>query len=288
MPVVGAVKKHNKDQKVVADIHGTENELIEFNPSNLVKRTMRHAFYYYGNHVGKKYLPMFDGYLCVSHALRAHVMEKYGVTNDRFFIVPCAINFKGINVQMAWANRKEIRKKYGISDDEIVFIYSGGTSPWQCIDESVELYQKLKMQFDGRKTRICLFSGDLQTLEKYKADDVVIDSLPPSLVSKTLNMGDYAFMLRGDFVTNNVAYPNKFLEYIAGGLNVIATPYVYDVRNQIKEYGIGEIIDFDGSGVEQIKSSFHEYMSDVDKREQLLNSTCFANTLKPLVEFVKK
>lgn len=286
MPVVGAIKKYNKNQKVVADIHGTENELIEFNPSNIIKRSMRHAFYHYGNYVGKKYLNMFDGYLCVSHALREHVIEKYKVTNDNFFIVPCAIDFKGIDKENAMVNRTEIRNKYGIREDEIVFIYSGGTSPWQCIDESVAIYHKLKREFDGKKTRLCLFSGNLDALKKYEAEDVVIDSLPAALVPKTLNAGDYAFMLRGNFVTNNVAYPNKFLEYIAGGLNVIATPHVHDVRDQILEYGVGIIVDLDGSGIDKIKQSYHEYLSDAASREHLLNNTCFTHTLKPLVEFV--
>lgn len=287
IPVVDAIKNYDKNQKVIADVHGTENELIEFNPANPIKCFIRHAFYYYGNYIGKRYFPMFDGYLCVSHALCSHVKEKYGVNNDRFFIVPCAIDFNGINKEVAISNRNEIRKKYGIAADEIVFIYSGGTSPWQCIDESVELYHKVKHQFLGHKTRLCLFSGNIQELEKYKAEDVIIDSLSSNLVTKTLNIGDYAFMLRDDFVTNNVAYPNKFLEYVAGGLNVISTPYVHDVCDQIKEYGVGIIIDSE-SRDHNIKASYHSFMDDTASREQLLYSTCYTNTLKPLIEFMKQ
>jgi glycosyltransferase involved in cell wall biosynthesis len=284
-PLISIVKKTKPNIPVIADIHGTIDELIEFKGKNLRTNLLRNMFYRYAVFVGKKELPKFDGYFAVSTALKRHVQDKFNVTSDNFFIIPCGTNINCIDVNLSAENRAKYRQRYGISDDETVFIYSGGVSPWQCIEESVNLYDKIKSTGKFGKTRLCIFSGQLSAIEHFKRKDIIVGSLSSNEVAGVLNMGDFAFMLRGDYMTNRVAYPNKFLEYVAGGLQVIATNYVEDVRDQIIEYNLGNIVGLDGSGVEDICNN-KPFMSDVASRNDLLMHTGFVCTLKPFVEYI--
>ena len=75
-----------------------------------------------------------------------------------------------------------------------------------------------------------------------------------------------------DFITNNVAYPNKFIEYVASGMKVIATPYVTDVAMQITDTGIGCIVTKETEEVLlQYTKRENIYMEDVEARQALLD-----------------
>ena len=178
-----------------------------------------------------------------------------------------------------------------MSDDDLVFVYSGGASPWQCVNESVELFQKIRDQM-GEKCKMLLFSGSRELLMQYKdTPGVITDALSPDKVMESLCAGDFGVMLRGDYATNNYAFPNKFLEYVGSGLRVIATPYVYDVRDYIKNYGLGIIIDLpirDSDVREMCKTMTAEYdMEDhFRRRDELVRKCSFKETLKSFDEFV--
>jgi hypothetical protein len=52
-----------------------------------------------------------------------------------------------------------------------------------------------------------------------------------------------AILIRDDKVTNQVASPVKFAEYLAAGLQVLISPNIGDYSSFIKEYNCGKIVD---------------------------------------------
>jgi len=183
-------------------------------------------------------------------------------------------------------SRNEARKRYGIAEEEKVFVYSGGVSPWQCIEESVELFNKIAMRLNNCK--MLLLSGDKTAVEKYASEKIIVDSLQYSAVNSTICAGDFAFLLRKDCVTNNVAYPNKFIEYVQSGMKIIATPYVKDVAEQIDEYNLGVVIeDFNDEPILNLLMNSEGYMLDKNNRQELLNNVNFCNRLLPCVKFLR-
>ena len=98
--------------------------------------------------------------------------------------------------------------------------------------------------------------------------------------------GDYAFLLRDDYVTNNVAYPNKFLEYVSCGLKIIATPYVHDVADQIRKFNLGVIYDYSSPLNIDVAKDRADYMGDIDIRNELFRSVSFKSTLKPFIDYI--
>lgn len=281
------IKQISPQIKVIFDIHGTLEELQEFPGKSIAQSLIRKFFYYSSMRNQIKSIPVADGYFVVSKALQNHIQNKIkGLDNKRFFIIPCGIKETEINKEESLKNRAYYRLKYGLSNDELLFIYSGGVSPWQCIEESVSLFNGY-CNHSSQKCKMLILSGNLNYISRFKCENILTDSYSGDEVRKVLCAGDYAFILRGDFMTNHVAYPNKFLEYVASGMKIIATENVYDVAAQVRKYSVGTIVNFDDSLQDKLGNASFEYLSDINDRNALLLATSFKTTLKPFVEFLK-
>ncbi len=278
---VNFVKMISNGVRVFADIHGAAEELVEFPKGGLLNRIKTKLYYKLFKFYEKKHLSHFDDYLVVSNGLKQYVYDEYGIKNN-VHIVPCATRVERYDVCELQEFRKNAREKYNIKDNEILFVYSGGVSPWQCIEQTVEIFESIKRYDTENLCKLLILSGDYQYIQKYKKEYIIVDSLPAELIPLTLPCADFAFLLRGDYVTNNVAYPNKFLEYVSAGLRVIATPFVYDVAEQIREYGIGYVlknVTFDKEILNYCFKSDFCYAEDFDQRNRLLNNISFKTRL---------
>lgn len=287
IPLVTKLKELTPSTKFFADLHGAFEELIEFPDKSLVKDLGRKAYYRIAKRNEKRYLKEFDGFYSVSNALKNYIETEYQIQGKPFFIIPCGIPQTEVEVESSLANRTLFRSKYGLEKNDILFIYSGGVSPWQCIEESVKMFERLKSN-TSKRVKLLLLSGNKAAIERFKSEDVFIDSYSGEEVRKVLCAGDFAFMLRQDLVTNNVAYPNKFLEYVSAGLQVISTTAVRDIAEQIMQYKVGHIVDLNGEIEPQWLESFVPYLQDAEQRNALLKATSFETTLAPFVEFIEK
>ena len=275
------IKKYANNTKVFADIHGAAEELIEFGGKNFVKRAESIVFYKIFKYYEKKFLPLFDDYFVVSDGLKKYLFDEYGV-NKNVHIVPCAVKSTEYEIEELKKFRKAAREKYGIKDNEILFIYSGGVSPWQCIEQTVDVFKKIKLYDIENRCKLLILSGNFQYIQKFKDECILVDSLPAELIPVTLPCADFAFMLRENYVTNNVAYPNKFLEYVSSGIKIIATPFVYDTAEQIKEYNLGYVLKdvcFETEILDYCFNNKSQFTDDLDNRKKLLNDVSFNNRL---------
>ena len=93
-----------------------------------------------------------------------------------------------------------------------------------------------------------------------------------------MTAGDFAFLLRDDYITNKVAYPNKLLEYVSAGLKVITTPFIEDVATEVKKRNLGYVLKYvqyeSGLG-EYCDSQFGVFGSDFNERQKLIDDVCF-------------
>lgn len=292
MPSYAKRIKHNGNIPILLDIHGAAEDMLELaKTSSKLKGIIFHIFYHMDKIITRKSLPYIDGLFVVTDALREYFKVRYPVKKKcQFFIIPCATDGIRFDQEEYLIDRKKYRDKYHIDNDEIVFIYSGGVSPWQCVSETIELYKKIA---DGvkKKTRLLMFSHNRDTIASMAAGDVriQIDSYSPEELMHALHAGDFAFLLRTNCLTNNVAFPNKYLEYVQSGMKIITTPYVKEIAKQVKENDLGYIYDFDDK-VEALR----KYIQDDDlfeDRSECINSilqhNSFSTTTKNFVEWYK-
>lgn len=288
-PFYSLVRKISSNIPVIADIHGAKEELIEFKTNKILKNIYRRILFEYIRFNEKKYLPQFDGSLIVSEALGHYLDNQYNLQHQQYYVVPCANEEVTINKKYYQENRQKYRKKYGVKSEDLLFIYSGGVSPWQCIEESIEIFNEFRKNESKINSKMLILSHHIEKIGDMVKDheNIIIDKVNAAEVENVLTAGDYAFLLRGDYVTNNVAYPNKFLEYVYSGMKIITTPHVYDIAKQVKEYQLGLIInsqkDYLNNLFEYIKNDTISDNRQFESREKLLYETSFEKTLEKFV-----
>lgn len=282
------VRKIAPKVHIFADVHGASEDIVELvKKSNFLKKIEKNIIFRIDKMGLAKSTPFLDGYFTVTPALKEYVEKRFEVNSDaKFIIAPCAtskIEESYINDYAAY--RKEYREKFGIQPNERVFIYSGGVSSWQCIEDTLGLYRRIKQK--NNNTRMLVFSHNIDEVKKLirEDDDIQAYRFAPEELKKALCAGDYAFLLRRDCITNNVAFPNKFLEYVLSGMKIITTPYLYEIANQVKKNNLGLLYKMDGD-IDSLIQTIEEDRETINwsNRLQVLKYNGFDERLKPFVD----
>ncbi|RHG36868.1 glycosyltransferase [Fusobacterium varium] len=244
--------------KYFYDMHGCTEEFEEYLIKNKYLGKCINKFY---SKIEKKSLTICDSIFIVSNSMKEYIERKYLIFNKEYYFIPCGID--EIFIDRAYL-RKKWRKKFGILDNEKVFLYSGGTSKWQQIDESIKLYEN---EFKKLNYKMVIFSKNIEEINNIlkkmnlNRKDYIIKSLKLNELTDALTIGDIGVMLREKSMTNLVAFPNKFSEYIKSGLLVLASENVEEQRKIILEYGIGEIKE--KNSIEKIEVKVEERLSNL-------------------------
>ncbi|MGX7199928.1 hypothetical protein ACWOEH_08740 [Enterococcus nangangensis] len=273
--------------KIIADVHGAAEDVLEVSKEKeSFHRYIMKCAYFLEKRILRKYLPKADGIFVVSDALKDYLESLYSVQEIPMYRVPCATTNEIMSPSEFSRNRNYYRNKYNVGDDERLFVYSGGVSPWQCIDETIEIYHLISQKINN--TKMLLLSHDVSSIDKTILNEanIIVDSYPSEKIEKVLCAGDFAFLIRKNNLTNKVAFPNKFLEYVKSGMRIIATQNVKDVYCQMKRYNLGIILDIERLDIRELISSIekmepsNEYRSVVS---EVLRINSFDVQLKKFV-----
>ncbi len=275
--------------RIILDIHGALEDTVEAAKNrNLFKKILFRGLFLLEKYALSTNFTRVDGCFVVTQALEEYLKKRYKMkSNVKFYKVPCATSTNVIDESVYQENREFYRRKYGIEENEQVFVYSGGISSWQCIDETIDLYKSISKKL-GVKSRMFIFSHSIDSIKDKVADDerFVIDSYKPDELMKVLCAGDFAFLLRKNCPTNNVAFPNKFLEYVQSRMKIIATPYVFEISGQIQTNDIGYLYRFEeniNELLDYIKANTGK-RNDVIITKQILEENSFENRLNAFAE----
>ena len=211
--------KNKYNIKFSLDYQGALEEIKEF---NLVKNMKFPSLIFFNifRYLEKKFiLNIADIVEVVSKNAISHIKKSYkDVEHLKFPIVHCGIRdyFKEAEYL---EYRKFWREKLSIDYNEITFVYAGGISKWQNIDEIIEFAYKYK------ETKLFIFTSknNIKELQKTKklSDNIILDSLPHQELLSALCAFDYGLLLRDENITNYVAFPNKFSEYLNARLTIL-------------------------------------------------------------------
>ena len=182
-----------------------------------------------------------DTILCVSDAFKAHLQTNYRIKN--VIVIPTFVDVSQFNFNKAL--RDLHRKKIGISN-RTVLVYSGGVAPWQKLENVVNLFVNLKqivnnlfMLFLTHEPNLLMkvIKGQIQP------DDVRVIQVPHAEVAGYLCAADVGVLLREDTLTNHVAAPIKFSEYMCCGLPCIVSDKVGDTAEVIRKEKAGIVLE---------------------------------------------
>lgn len=146
----------------------------------------------------------------VSEAMRAHYEKKYGLSFEgRCYIMPC------FNEELHPQSFQTPGKYEGNT-----FCYVGGMSPWQCFEETLELYSRIEKELKDAKLLLYVPTPEAARpiAEKYGLQNYELDYVPVEELPNRLAGVKYGFVLRKDDPINQVATPTKVVSYLASGI----------------------------------------------------------------------
>ncbi len=235
-------RKYSRRFRLIFDARGayfaefSEHRLIEHNAFiTKVKQLEAHA------------LRQSDAQLAVSNALVQYWKDQYEYeAGKKVRVIPCTLAESHNTEPMTNAARRQLRHRHEITDDEVVLVYSGSAAGWQSLDALMSWLAPLMKKAGNLKL---LLMTPVQSLAgtplEIFSDRILLKWVAPEQVHELLAMADYGLLLRNASITNKVASPTKFGEYLAVGLRVLISPDIGDFSEFVAQHHCGKIISGD-------------------------------------------
>ncbi|MFZ6665288.1 hypothetical protein [Peijinzhouia sedimentorum] len=179
----------------------------------------------------------------VSHKMFTYWNEKFAYTGQHRVVIPCLLN--GVFADKPSIGKIDFEEIFNEpKTDQITFVYAGSSAQWQSMDLLEQAVIPL-MEKDGR-IRLLLLSDQKESecgIKLKFPSRVVLKWVPFEQVPAIMALGDYGILLRHPSVTNFVAAPTKFAEYLACGLKVFISPGIGDYPDMIAQNPLGYVIE---------------------------------------------
>jgi hypothetical protein len=175
-----------------------------------------------------------DFNIAVSHQLVKYWQQEFNYRGKNHVVIPCTLtNSTNENLNL-------VKKQ---QNDTVKIVYAGGTSGWQSFEKVVVLLRDLLQ----RQSNVNV----LFLTQEHAAVDGLTTSFPNRCerkfvaheeVQSILQSCDYGILIRDQKVTNQVASPVKFAEYLSAGLSVLISEGVGDFSEFVNQHQCGIII----------------------------------------------
>ncbi|MEO5643101.1 MAG: hypothetical protein ABIQ40_12300 [Bacteroidia bacterium] len=187
-----------------------------------------------------------DFRIAVSEQLVEYWKRSFDYSSQDHVVIPCTLNAKTFADESTnESNAADVKT--------VTLVYSGGSADWQSFDAlDNAMYSLLAKQ---NNLAVILLAKDLPSGMKIFADfgtRVKSMWLAPEKVKAVLDSCDYGWMVREKSVTNAVASPVKFAEYLSAGLKVIISEELGDYSEFVKQHQAGIIYNGDVKMLEKI------------------------------------
>ncbi|GAA0708784.1 hypothetical protein GCM10008904_19120 [Paraclostridium ghonii] len=243
------LRKLNYKAEILLDIQGALEEIIEYEKGfNLIKNYFK---YFLKKEIMKKAINSVDGAFVVTDELGSYCKNFLKLKNKnkfKVYKVRCCIN-NVLSSEEKIEYRKEIRDYWNIDDDTIVMAFSGYRMSWQNIDKIMNLFK----QFDKKieKVFFAFFCNiddefELKVKESFPKGNYELKFLSFDEYFKYLCACDVGFLIRDYNITNEVAFPNKFSDYLNAGLILAMNKALKEPLRVIDEYNL-KYIDTDSN-----------------------------------------
>ena len=181
----------------------------------------------------------------VSQKLILYWQKVYKYASSKHVIIPCTLAQHFINYTDNNSLLNKLKDKLEIKQSDVVFIYAGSVAGWQSMGKLKNWLDHLLLINENCKV---VFLSPEDPLIDYLSNKfhnrIVRSFVKAEDVPTWLQLADYGILLRENSVTNQVASPTKFAEYLYSGLDVLISENLGDFSNFVKKYGCGEVVNF--------------------------------------------
>lgn len=203
-----------------------------------------------------------DFRLGVSHKLIEYWRRDFDYCSFKHVVIPCTVNKIFFKEALSSSVILMRRQELGFDKEDVVIAFSGGIDHWQSFSELDLLLKKLFSL--SLKVKILFLSNlDLERLTAYHLYKERFSQkwVSPAEVPKYLSICDYGLLYRHNSVTNQVASPTKFAEYLSCGLQVIISSDVGDYSSLVAQENLGIVV----SDINQSLQLSKAYLDDKER-----------------------
>lgn len=187
-----------------------------------------------------------DYRIAVSTKLVEYWRQEFNYRSDEHVVIPCTLS-SDLNVELSdESSRAASRSDLGHGPDHILIVYAGSAAGWQSFGELRMMVERWLNEND--KVRMLFMSPPDETIQ------ALMNRFPGKVdcrwvahteVYQYLRLADYGMLYRSDAMTNRVAAPTKFAEYLAAGLRVIISDDLGDYSDFVREHHCGVVVKGD-------------------------------------------
>ncbi|MBL7950707.1 MAG: glycosyltransferase [Flavobacteriales bacterium] len=182
-----------------------------------------------------------DMRMSVSAALVDHWKQQLGYRGHHQVVIPCTL---GNDLQRSpSADELALRSELGWAVDALVLVYSGSTVGWQSLDLLTRMLLDA-MRSDARIHVLFLSEADphINALKEKFPGRVARRWVHHEHILDTLSACDIGLLVRERTVTNQVASPTKFAEYLSAGLSVLISEDLGDLGPLVRSEQVGWVL----------------------------------------------
>jgi len=216
----GAIAHEWKEYKVITD-PGMLSVIIELEKECILKSSFR---------------------IAVSEAMIEIWKKEYEYASNKHVVIPCTLNAYFEKISINAERILAARKKIGIKKENVVYVFSGSVAGWQSIQMLKEFMTPVLSE--NKNAKLLFLTRANETIRSFQNefnDQISCFELKPKEVAEILIAADYGLLIREQSITNKVASPVKFAEYLACGLKVIISENLGDYSDFIQKYDAGSI-----------------------------------------------
>ncbi len=179
--------------------------------------------------------------MAVSEALVDHWKQELGYTEGRYEVIPCTL---GRDLESCGPiGSPDLRAELGWGPKDVVLVYSGSTVGWQSLDLMDQVLEKV-LAADPAVRALFLSQDDphIQALMTRFPGRVARRWFPHNEVLSVLSVCDVGLLVRNPSITNRVASPTKFAEYLSAGLQVVISEGLGDLPPLVRANHLGRVL----------------------------------------------
>ncbi|MGZ7210395.1 MAG: glycosyltransferase family 4 protein [Methanobacterium sp.] len=212
---------------------------------------------FFNFYIKKRYnelLRSADKIICISEYLKRELISDFNIEGEKIDVIHNGVDMSFFKRDEA--AKESLRKQYGVTEDDVVFIYSGAIVDWSgaisCLDSFKKVIQEnpnIKVFFIG--------NGDIEQLQnkikelKLEKNAKYLGYFPFEKMPELLSVGDVGLLPFKKDPLTEAASPIKIFEYMSMGMPVISTD-VMGTKEVIKDSYNGILVKDDGELVSAI------------------------------------